>query len=577
MSRGCDEAGLLPQEVWDMSNDRPWQSPIKERAEDLLRGFVARADELLDTQERINGLLGAVVALAEDLSLEAVLDRVVQSACVLVGARYGALGVIGEDRKLSHFITVGIDEEGIRSIGDLPTGHGVLGLLIREPTPLRLHDLGQHPIASGFPPNHPPMKTFLGVPVRVREEVFGNLYLTEKNGGQDFTPEDEDLAVALAAAAGVAIQNARLFEDSKRRQQWLEAGMDLSTRLIMTSHTPDAATLDLILETALEVSGSSLAVIADPAGEGVLTCRASLGAQSLQAGEELKASEIVAKVLETGESLVARDPQDVFDEEVTEKLGPVLVSALGHRRSNNGVLLLARPRGSMTYAQSDIDSSGLFGSRIGLALDLVRVNALREQNLLFTDRERIARDLHDLVIQRLFAAGLSIQSLSRYTVDPVANERIAAVTSELDDTIRKLRDTIYSLRTGEEEREPLTGRILRVVRDNSRSYPVDPAVSLNGPVDAVREDLAAHLLPVLTEGLSNALRHSGADAIEVAVTVTADQVQLVIRDNGQGFEEPEKTSGLANIRHRAELLGGTCSIDSTPGEGTRVRWCVARK
>lgn len=559
-----------------MSNHRPWQSPIKERAEDLLREFVAPTDELLDTRERINGLLGAVVALAQDLSLEAVLDRVVQSACVLVGARYGALGVIGEDRNLSHFITVGIDEEGIRSAGDLPTGHGVLGLLIREPTPLRLHDLGRHPRAFGFPPNHPPMKTFLRVPVRVREEVFGNLYLTEKNGGQDFTPEDEDLAVALAAAAGVAIQNARLFEDSKRRQKWLEAGMDLSTRLIMTPHRADAATLDLVLESALEVSDCSLAVIAGPASDGAVRCRASLGTPSLQAGQELKASEIVAKVLETGESLVARDPQDVFDEEVTEKLGPVLVCALGHRGSDNGALLLARPRGSAVYAQSDIDSSALFGSRIGLALDLVRVNALREQNLLFTDRERIARDLHDLVIQRLFAAGLSIQSLSRYTPDPVASERIAAVTSDLDDTILKLRDTIYSLRTGEQEREPLTGRILRVVRDNSRSYTIDPAVTLNGPVDSVREDLAVQLLPVLTEGLSNALRHSGASRIEVVVTVTADQVQLVISDNGHGFGEPGKMSGLANMRHRAELLGGTCSIGSVPGAGTRVTWCIPR-
>ena len=214
--------------------------------EDLVRDFTARGDELLDTQERINGLLAAVVALAEDLSLEAVLDRLVRSACALVGARYGALGVIGEDRRLSHFITVGIDEEGIRSIGDLPTGHGVLGLLIREPKPLRLHDLGQHPITSGFPANHPPMRTFLGVPVRVRDEVFGNLYLTEKQGGEDFTVEDEDLAVALAAAAGVAIQNARLFEDSSRRQKWLEAGMELSSRLIMTSHPGDGDNLDVV-------------------------------------------------------------------------------------------------------------------------------------------------------------------------------------------------------------------------------------------------------------------------------------------------------------------------------------------
>lgn len=556
----------------------PWRSPMKERAEDLLRDFVARADELLQTQERMNGLLASVVALAEDLSLEAVLDRLVRSACELVGARYGALGVIAEDRSLSHFITVGINDDAIGSIGDLPTGHGVLGLLIREPRPLRLHDLGQHPIASGFPRNHPPMKTFLGVPVRVRDEVFGNLYLTEKDGGQDFTPEDEDLAVALAAAAGVAIQNARLFEDSKRRQKWLEAGMELSSRLIMTPHPETEDNLDLVAETALRVSDSALAVIAVPAGDGALRCRASLGVQGLQAGQEITGSDEVSRVIETGESLVARDPRLVFDDEVVEKLGSVLVCPLGHSNSENGVLLLARPVGAAAYNQAEIESSSLFGSRIGLALDLARVHALREQNLLFTDRERIARDLHDLVIQRLFASGLSIQSLRRYTLDPVAHERIAVVTAELDDTIRKLRDTIYSLRTGEQEREPLTGRILKVVQETSRSYAVAPKVAFAGPVDdAVRENIAGHLLSVLSEGLSNAARHSGAEEIRVTVSVTQKQVELVLTDDGCGFGEPAKASGLANMRHRAELLGGTCIIKSAPGEGTRITWSVHRQ
>lgn len=550
----------------------PWRSPMQDRAEDLLRDFVARAGELLQTQERMNGLLGAVVALAENLSLEAVLDRLVRSACGLVGARYGALGVIGEDRSLSHFITVGIDEEGVRSIGDLPTGHGVLGLLISEPMPLRLHDLGRHPIASGFPPNHPPMKTFLGVPVRVRDEVFGNLYLTEKDGGQDFTPEDEDLAVALAAAAGVAIQNARLFDDSNRRQKWLEAGMELSNRLIITPSQGDAVNLDLVAETALEVSESALAVIAIPAADGILRCRSSLGIDGLQAGQELSLSTIVSTVMESGESRAAKTPQQVFGDEVSDKLGPVIVCPLGHRGSNNGLLLLARIKGSTGYSQADVASSSLFGSRIGLALDLAHVNALREQNLLFADRERIARDLHDLVIQRLFAAGLSIQSLRRYTSDPVAHERIAAVTTELDDTIRKLRDTIYSLRTGEGEREQLTNRVLRTVREAGRSYAITPKVAFDGPVDAVPDNVAVHLLSVLSEGLSNALRHSGCDMVNVLVSAGQEQVELLISDNGNGFVEPAKVSGLANMRHRAELLGGSCSIDSSPGQGTRIAW-----
>lgn len=554
-------------------SSEPWRSPMKERAEDLLRDFVSRADELLQTQERMNGLLSAVVGLAQDLSLETVLDRLVRSACELVGARYGALGVIGEDRSLSHFITVGIDTEQIKSIGDLPTGHGVLGLLIREPEPLRLHDLGQHPIASGFPPNHPPMKTFLGVPVRVRDEVFGNLYLTEKNGGHDFTPEDEDLAVALAAAAGVAIQNARLFDDSRRRQKWLEAGMDLSSRLMVSQHPGSEEDLDLVADAALKVSESVLAVVAVPDGGGTLRCRSSLGAQSLQAGEEIKACSVVADVVATGQSAMTRDAREVFDESMADKLGAVLVCSLGHTNQDYGVLLLARPPGAAAFTQADLESSSLFGGRIGLALDLSRVHSLREQNLLFSDRERIARDLHDLVIQRLFASGLSIQSLGRYSQDPVAHGRIAAVTGELDDTIRILRDTIYSLRTGDVDTEPLTGRILKVVDENARVYATAPQLSFSGPVDdAVGENVAGHLLSVLSEGLSNAARHSGAEDIGVTVSVRDGAVELVITDNGRGFTEPSRVSGLANMRHRAELLAGACTIDSTPGRGTRIVW-----
>ncbi|NUS35685.1 MAG: histidine kinase, partial [Pseudarthrobacter sp.] len=325
-------------------------------------------------------------------------------------------------------------------------------------------------------------------------------------------------------------------------------------------------------ETALKVSDSALAVIAVPAGGGVLRCQSSLGVQGLQAGQEITVSATVSTVIDSGEALVVRNPAQVFDDEVAGKLGSVLVFPLGHGTSDNGVLLVARAQGAALFNQSDLESSAMFGSRIGLALDLARVNALREQNLLFTDRERIARDLHDLVIQRLFAAGLSIQTLRRHTPDPVAHERINAVTRELDDTIRKLRDTIYSLRTGEEEREPLTGRILRVVRENSRSYAVTPKVALDGPVDSVPEEVAVHLLSVVSEALSNALRHSGGDEIQVEVTVGHDQVQLLLSDNGRGFTEPAQVSGLANMRYRAGLLGGSCVIESAPGKGTAVQW-----
>jgi signal transduction histidine kinase len=358
-----------------------------------------------------------------------------------------------------------------------------------------------------------------------------------------------------------------------RRQDWLEAGMALSDRLILPAQTEDLDSFALVAETALRVSESAMALIAVPAGDGVFRCQSSVGVQGLQAGRELPASEMVSAVLATGESRSARNAGQVFDHEVAEKLGCVLVCALGRGGSDRPVLLLARPRGSTAYSQSDLESSSLFGRWIGLALDLARVHALREQNLLFRDRERIARDVHDLVIQRLFAAGLGIQSLRRFIRDPVAIERIDAVTAELDGSIRTLRDTIYSLRTGDNEREPLTSRVMKVVRESSRSYSLLPQVNFSGPVDGtVPDHVAGHLLSVLSEGLSNAMRHSGADDIQVTLSAGRKQVEFRIADNGRGFHEPLEASGLANMRDRAGLLGGTCTIHSAPGKGTRIEW-----
>ena len=550
-----------------------WREPIRRRTEDLLRDFVARADELVRAQDQMQGLLGAVVSLTEDLSLEAVLDRVVQSACELVGARYGALGVLDDDHQLGHFITVGIDDDGIRLIGELPTGRGVLGHLINQPEALRLDDLGAHGMANGFPPNHPDMKSFLGVKVRVRGAVFGNLYLTEKLDGGPFTAEDQELASALAAAAGVAIENARLYEDTRRRQRWLEAGLEVSDQLSSALFSGETDNLDLVAERALTVSDSILAVVAYPDADGTQRCRTMVGVQSLPAGQELPASKIVTEVIDTGMSALVRHPGDVFGPGTDGKLGPLLVAALGRKSSECGLLILARPEGAALYLQADIQSSAVFGSRVGLALGLVRARERREEQLLSTDRDRIARDLHDLVIQRLFGAGLSMQSLRRYIPDPVAQDRISAVTAELDNTIHELRDTIYSMRTGHGQKEPLTGLIMRTIHEGIRNSEFSPKVQLTGPVDeAVPDAVVEQLLPVLSEGLSNAVRHSGADEIDITLTAGTDGVELRIADNGCGFENPLRVSGIANMKHRAVALGGECSIKSSPGRGTRLTW-----
>lgn len=543
------------------------------------------AAELALTQERMRGLLDAVVSVAEDLTLEAVLERVVTAACQLVRARFGALGVIGAGQELSHFVTVGFDEETIRKVGALPVGHGVLGLLIREPHPIRLHDLHDHPDSFGFPAHHPPMKSFLGVPVRVRDTVFGNLYLTEKEGGGDFTDEDQELAVALAAAAGVTIENARLYDEARARSRWLEAVAKMGRDLLRPFDADENNGLDLVAERVLAASGADLAVIGFPTGDS-LYCAAAAGATASQAcafalvgTTVLLHADVLRDVRATGRSaMLAGPPLNPADAAPGPAahwslLGSTLVAALGPAGDGQGVILLSRAPASAAYSLTDMEMSAVFGTQVSLALELASVHRMREEQAVLGDRDRIARDLHDLVIQRLFAAGLSMQSLRRFTNDPIALDRINAVTNELDDTIRELRDTIYSLRGMAQDTGTLSSRILAVIKEGAASLPYAPRIRLSGPIDApLTDELGSSLLAVISEGLSNAARHSQASSIDISVDADADRIKLVIADNGCGFSKPVRRSGLDNLKERAALLGGKFSVRSVLGEGTRLRW-----
>lgn len=558
---------------------RPGLPPVPGiRVEDLLKDFIARAGELLQAQERTRGLLEAVVAVAEDLSLEAVLDRVVTSACRLLQARYGALGVIGEDKALSHFVTVGIDDDLARRIGPLPTGHGVLGLLISEPTPLRLHDLGGHPKSYGFPEHHPTMKSFLGVPVRVRDVVFGNLYLTEKDGGGDFTQEDEDLAVALAAAAGVAIENARLYEDARRRASWLEACMDVTGRMLGEDQMaqPEDSVLNLIAGRALQESGGHVALILVPSPDGgPYTVAGAAGKNSeVLTGSLLDMDErVINGVVATGKPACVHGSEGLLSGSGDEMTGKLLVIDLSAQGAHHGLLLLAKEPGKGSFSKTDVEMGSVFGSHVALALALDRVHRLREQVVVFSDRDRIARDLHDLVIQRLFAAGLSVQSLRRFTTGEPALARIDSVTEELDTSIRELRNTIYSLQSSTQERELFSSRILQAVQAGAKSLAYAPHLTLTGPVDSVEDEATIkHLLAVVSESLSNAVRHSGAHSIDVTVRATDTLLTLTLEDDGCGFSEVRAGNGLTNMTQRATQLGGTCTITSTPGQGTSLTW-----
>jgi signal transduction histidine kinase len=546
--------------------------------DELLNDFVDRAGELMSAQQRMRGLLNAVVALAEDLSLEAVLLRVVSSACHLLEADYGALGVIGSDQGLSHFITVGIEDDLARRIGPLPTGHGVLGLLIRDPKPLRLHDLTQHPDAHGFPMHHPQMKSFLGVPLRVRDSVFGNLYLTQKKGGGDFTDEDEGLAEAFAAAAGVAIENARLYDDARRRTAWLQACMDVTGKVMDGEDAPVGQDegLDMIAARALQESSASLALILVPEEDSNLfrVAGAAGSAAPEWAGRlSLFDPKTVAAVLATGQAAVIEHAAAALSGGPVPDDCRLLVVDLRARGTHHGLLVLVREGAAGTFSKTDVEMGAVFGSHVALALELARAHRMREQLAVFTDRDRIARDLHDLVIQRLFAAGLSIQSLRRLTTGEQAARTLQTVTAELDEVIRELRNTIYSLNGSATEKELLSSRVLQAVRSAARSLRFVPRLTLTGPIDAIRdEETAANILAVVTEGLSNAVRHSGADSIRVSVSVDDGFVCVMVQDNGAGFSVRTPGNGMTNMQDRASKLGGTFEVTSSPETGTALTW-----
>jgi signal transduction histidine kinase len=553
------------------------------KLETLLRELVDRAQEVLDAEHRVHRLLGAVVSVASDLSLPDVLRRIVQSALDLVGAEYGALGVIGSDRRLVEFIHVGISDELREQIGHLPTGKGILGLLIDDARPLRLHELSSHPKSSGFPANHPPMRSFLGVPVRVRGEVFGNLYLTEKIGGGDFTDEDEDVVIALAAAAGIAIENARLFEQTHRRELWLHASTEITSRLLQGAGTTE--TLRLVVEQARSVAGSELAALALPdeeSGKPVFRVADGLGADYLT-GLPIQDGSQVERVLRTGEPAVLDnaasviEPPDV-DERPAElkEIGPVALVPLSAGSTVLGVLVVANRVGGPVFAETDVRMVATFAGHAALALEFARAQEDRQRLAVFEDRDRIARDLHDLVIQRLFAVGLGLQGMTRLVVKPEVGARVAGFVDDLDETIRDIRRTIFSLQEPPERAGGLRGQVSQVAAEAAGALGFEPRLSLDGPIDtAIPDAIRPDVIATLREALSNVARHAHATSVDVTLRVDAehDQLLLTVRDDGTGLAPDRRTGrGLVNLADRALRWGGTFEAGSEPGGGTTLRW-----
>jgi signal transduction histidine kinase len=550
------------------------------RLDDLLAELQIRLAAVLKTRDRVNALLEAVVAVGSNIELEVVLRQIVEAAVTLVNARYGALGVIGEGGRLAEFIPVGLDEEQIAQIHHWPEGRGLLGELITEPRPLRLPDMSAHPGSFGFPEGHPPMKTFLGAPVRIRDEVYGNLYLTEKLDGAEFDEEDEAVLVALGAAAGVAIGNAGLYEEARRQQRWLRASGEVTQRLLSGAQTDEV--LGLVMGHALEISGADLVVLALPVPGGaqlVIEHAAGKGAEEAVGLVLPVAGSASGMVLDSGKPLsiddFSHDSRVATAAREHLNLGPAMVVPLGAPGNVRGILTAGRRPGSMPLAPPAVEMLVSFAAQAGVGLELAEHRRDAERFAVFEDRDRIARDLHDLVIQRLYATGMSLEGVSARMGESDNGRRVSSAVDALDETIKEIRSAIFSLHA----RPAATGlglraRILEVADEATATLGFAPTLRMSGSLDdEVPADAGAHLLGALREALSNAARHAKACRVDMTVEAGQDLI-LLVRDNGIGMQQTGRRSGLANLAERAGLLGGTMRTGPADGGGTELEWRV---
>ncbi len=530
---------------------------------------------------QLDELLDAVVAVGAGLELPVTLRQIVEAAAALADARYAALGVIGPDKSLVEFVYTGIDEATRQRIGNLPSGRGVLGTLIRDPRPIRLADIADHPDSYGFPPHHPPMHTFLGVPVRVRDEVFGNLYLAEKRSGE-FTAEDEVVMQALAAAAGVAIENARLFEQTRRRQRWLEASGEVTTALLSGADPEEVLPRIAGLARELAEADSTALALPDPAAPAealVVTVAAGADAAELRGAQLAVDGSAAGRVYRTGLPERTADITELSawpTFPLAAAYGPALLVPLGGAGTTAlGTLIALNRLGNAQFSEEAVAVTGAFAGQAALALQLADAQRAQRQLAVYADRDRIGRDLHDLVIQRLFATGMLLDSVLPQVASEDVRGKLHRAVDDLDHTIREIRTTIFALMSPPETaRRGLWQRIVAVVEQITAGTGLSPHMQVTGPIDAlVSDELAEHAIAVVREAMSNVVRHAKADTASVAVTA-GDTLRIKVVDDGVGPPGSGRRSGLANLAARAAELGGTFEVGASDAGGTRLVWEV---
>ncbi|MEU4519096.1 GAF domain-containing protein [Amycolatopsis sp. NPDC024027] len=525
-------------------------------------------EETTSGRDRMDALPAAVLAFSAGLELETTLHRIVTAAAGLVGARYGALALLDEDGRTTAFAVTGVDDATRERLGPPPDGHGLLGTLVTGRAPVRL----AHLVTGEFPPGHPPMRAFLGVPLLVRGEILGRLYLGRE---QPFTTDDERATVALAAAAGIAVDNARLYEESRSRQRWLEATGEISAELLGGTDVHEV--LRLIATRAAELTGADDALIAlpeSPGGPLVVTVCAGPDADVL-AGRRIPLDGSTA-------GAVLRDhvprsvPSLAFDltAGLGVDLGPALVVRLrSGSRSGAAVLLAIRGRGAARFGEHELQLVSAFADQAALALRDAESQAARRELDVVVDRDRIARDLHDHVIQRLFAVGLGIEGTRRRSDSPAVTSRLVQHIDQLQDVIEEIRSAIFALHAQPGAGRALRARLQNAITDTTADSAIRTTVRLSGAFDRVPAGLAEHAEAVVREAVTNVLRH--ARAAELAVTVSLDGDLVVeVSDTGIGMPEAVARSGLRNLEQRAAEAGGSLRLDRPAGGGTCLVWTV---
>jgi signal transduction histidine kinase len=546
------------------------------RLRELLMEVQDRVEQIVQGRDRLDGLVEAMLVVTSGLELDETLRTIVHTAIELVDAQYGALGVRGHGHELVEFVYEGIDAEMREQIGHLPEGRGVLGVLIDEPKPIRLENISHHAASVGFPPNHPPMRTFLGVPVRIRDEVFGNLYLTDKAGGQPFSEDDEVLVQALAAAAGIAIDNARLYEASKTRQSWIEATRDIGTELL--SGTDPARVFRLVADECRTLSGAELTLVAVPIDPDVPASEIEELVITATSGEgpatELQSIPVDGTLI--GKAFVQRMPGRFDHFELlsgdTTMTGPALVLPLRATDSVAGVLVAVRAVGAQPFTNEQLDMMAAFADQAALAWQLASTQRQMRELSILTDRDRIARDLHDHVIQRLFAVGLALQGTIPRARAPEVQQRLTDCVDDLQEVIQEIRTAIFDLHGPSSGVTRLRQRLDEAVGQFATSN-LRTTVQYTGPLSVVDTALADHAEAVVREAVSNAVRHADASTLTVDVTVD-DNLCIEVVDNGRGISSDFTGSGLTNLRRRAEEAGGTFAVEARPAGGTKLTWCA---